>query len=50
LVKVEVETSRGDSIHVEISHERYQELLLNKDDAVFVSSKDVKIFEDSSAS
>src|SRR5215472_3909297 len=27
--------SRGDSIHVELSHERYQDLQLKKDDAVF---------------
>jgi sulfate transport system ATP-binding protein len=49
LVKVELETSRGDSIHVEMSHERYQELLLKKDDAVFVSPRDVKVFGDSQA-
>jgi sulfate/thiosulfate transport system ATP-binding protein len=50
LVKVELETSRGESIHVEISHERYQELQLKRDDAVFVSPRDMKIFDDSPAS
>jgi sulfate transport system ATP-binding protein len=49
LVKVELETSRGESIHVEISHERYQELQLKRDDAVFVSPRDMKIFDDSPA-
>jgi sulfate transport system ATP-binding protein len=49
LVKVELETSRGDSIHVEISHERYQELQLKNDDAVFVSPRDMKIFGESAA-
>jgi sulfate/thiosulfate transport system ATP-binding protein len=49
LVKVELETSRGDGIHVEISHERYQELQLKKDDAVFVSPRDMKIFGESAA-
>ena len=49
LVKVEVETSRGDSIHVEIPHERYRELQLKKNDAVFVSPKDMKIFGASAA-
>jgi sulfate/thiosulfate transport system ATP-binding protein len=47
LVKVELETSRGDSIHVEISHERSEELRLKKGDAVFVIPKDMKIFGDS---
>ena len=49
VVKVELETSRGDSIHAEISHERYEELQLKKDDAVFVSPKDMKIFGNSRA-
>ena len=47
LVKVELETSRGDVIHVEISHDRYQELQLKKEDGVFVSPRDMKIFNDS---
>jgi len=50
LVKIELETSRGDSIHVEMSHERYQDLQLKKDDAVFVSPRDMKIFGDLPAS
>lgn len=44
LVKVELATERGEQIHVEISHERYEELGLNEDDAVFVSPRDVKVF------
>lgn len=46
LVKVELETARGDSIHAEISHEQFQKLRLEKDDAVFAAPKDMKLFED----
>jgi len=44
LVKVELATERGDRIQAQISHERYQELLLREDDDVFVSPRDVKVF------
>jgi len=44
LVKVELATDRGDHIHVEISHERYDELQLKKDESVFVSPRDMKVF------
>jgi sulfate transport system ATP-binding protein len=44
LVKVELATDRGDQIHVEISHERYDELQLKRDEAVFVSPRDIKVF------
>lgn len=44
LVKVELETARGDSIHAEISHEQFQKLRLGRDEAVFVTPKDMKLF------
>jgi sulfate transport system ATP-binding protein len=48
LVKVELATAQGENIHVEMSHERYQELQIKKDDAVFVSPRDMKVFWDTS--
>ncbi|HXJ95173.1 MAG TPA: sulfate ABC transporter ATP-binding protein [Terriglobia bacterium] len=44
LVKVELATERGDQIHVEMSHERYQELGLAPHDNVYVSPRDMKVF------
>ena len=44
LVKVELSTERGERLHVEMSHERYEELQLRKDEAVFVSPRDLKLF------
>ncbi len=46
VVKVDLVTESGQEIHVQISHERYQELHLQKDEAVFVSPRDMKVFED----
>jgi len=44
LVKVELSTASGEQVHVEMSHERYEELRLKKDEAVFVSPRDLKVF------
>jgi len=44
LVKVELATERGDNIHVEMSHERYEELGLVTQDNVYVSPRDMKLF------
>ena len=46
LVKVELATEQGEHIQVEISHERYHEIDLKKDDAVFVSPRDMRVFAD----
>ena len=46
LVKVEVETQAGDSLHVELTQERFVELRLRKNDDVFVFPKDMKGFVD----
>jgi len=43
LAKVDLATERGDPIHVEVSHERYQERQLKKDDAVFISPRAMKV-------
>jgi sulfate transport system ATP-binding protein len=46
VVKVELVTLSGDNFHAEISHERYGELHLKKDEPVFVSPKDMRVFLD----
>jgi sulfate/thiosulfate transport system ATP-binding protein len=45
LVKVEAVTEWGALVHVEMSQDRFRNLLLRKDEAVFVIPKDVKVFE-----
>ena len=44
IVKVELETERGHTIQVELSHDRFQELRLLKDDMVFVSPLEMRVF------
>ena len=46
LVKVEVVTQAGDSVHVELTQERFKELQLRKNDEVFVFPKDLNLFID----
>ena len=46
LVKIEALTASGDSVHVELSQERYQELQLQKDHEVFLAPKEFKVFMD----
>jgi sulfate/thiosulfate transport system ATP-binding protein len=48
LVKVEAISEGGDSVHVELSQERFQLLQLKKGDEVFLSPRDMKIFSNSS--
>jgi sulfate transport system ATP-binding protein len=45
IVKVDLVTPSGHEIHSQISHERYQELKLRKGDSVFVSPRDMQVFE-----
>jgi sulfate transport system ATP-binding protein len=45
LVKVEAITEWGALVHVEMSQDRFRNLRLLKDEAVFVIPKDVKVFE-----
>jgi sulfate transport system ATP-binding protein len=45
LVKVEATTEWGASVHIEMSQERFGNLQLMKDEAVFVIPKDVKVFQ-----
>jgi sulfate/thiosulfate transport system ATP-binding protein len=45
LVKVEAVAEWGDPVHIEMSQERYQDLRLIKDEAVFVIPKDLKVFQ-----
>ncbi len=45
LVKVEAVTEWGALVHVEMSQDRFHNLLLRKDEAVFVIPKDVKVFQ-----
>jgi sulfate transport system ATP-binding protein len=45
LVKVEAVSERGDSVYVEMSQERYGSLQLQKDDAVFITPKELKVFQ-----
>ena len=44
IVKVEAITQGGDSVLVELSQERFQDLHLEKDEEVFLIPRDVKIF------
>ncbi len=44
LVKVEAIAEWGDPVHIEMSQDRFQNLQLVKDEAVFVIPKDVKVF------
>jgi sulfate/thiosulfate transport system ATP-binding protein len=46
LVKVEVVTQAGDSVHVELTQERFEQLQLKKNVEVFVFPKDMKVFID----
>jgi sulfate/thiosulfate transport system ATP-binding protein len=45
LVKVEAVTEWGATVHVEMSQERFRELGLVKDEAVFMTPKDVAVFQ-----
>jgi sulfate transport system ATP-binding protein len=45
LVKVEAVTEWGGPVHVEMSQERFQELQLIKNEPVFITPRDVKVFE-----
>ena len=45
LVKVEALTEWGAPVHVELSQERFQELELAKDEAVFINPKELKTFD-----
>jgi len=45
LVKVEALTEWGTPVHVELSQEKFQELELAKDDAVFIIPKELKVFQ-----
>src|SRR5215831_7721121 len=45
LVKVEAITEWGALVHVELSQDRFRNLALLKDEAVFVIPRDVKVFE-----
>ena len=45
LVKVEATTEWGTPVHVEISQERFRNLQLIKNEAVFLIPKDAKVFE-----
>jgi sulfate transport system ATP-binding protein len=44
LVKVEAIAEWGDPVHIEMSQDRFQNLQLMKDEAVFVIPKDLKVF------
>ena len=44
LVKVEAVTEWGGPVHVEMSQERFRDLQLKKDEAVFITPKDAKVF------
>jgi sulfate/thiosulfate transport system ATP-binding protein len=44
LVKVEAVAEWGDPVHIEMSQEKFRDLQLIKDEAVFVIPKDVKVF------
>ena len=47
LVKVALSTPEGDQIYAEISHDRYLELQLEKDEQVYLSPRDIKVFSES---
>ncbi|MGH9537239.1 MAG: TOBE-like domain-containing protein [Terriglobales bacterium] len=44
LVKVEALTEWGAPVHIELSQERFRELELVKNDAVFIIPKELKVF------
>jgi sulfate transport system ATP-binding protein len=44
LVKVELVTERGQTVQVEISHERYRELQPAKNEMVFVGPREMRVF------
>lgn len=44
LVKVEAVTEWGGPVHVELSQEKFRDLQLKKDEAVFITPKDAKVF------
>jgi sulfate transport system ATP-binding protein len=44
VVKVELTTLTGASVHVELSQERYQSLRLQRGAQVFVTVKELKVF------
>ena len=44
IVKVELLSEKGDTIQVEISQERFSQLLLKKHEDVFVTPKEIRIF------
>jgi len=44
LVKVELATEGGHTVQVEISHERYHQLQLCKNETVYVSPREVRVF------
>jgi len=44
LVKIEALTEHGAPVHVELSQERFRELELTKNDAVFINPKELKVF------
>lgn len=44
IVKVELQSEKGDTIQVEISQERFGQLLLKKNENVFVTPKEIRVF------
>ncbi len=44
VVRVELATSWGDTVQVDLTHERSRELALKKDESVFVIPKQMKVF------
>src|SRR6266850_5750447 len=45
LVKVEAITEWGGPVHVEMSQERFRDLQLTKNEPVFITPRDVKVFD-----
>jgi sulfate/thiosulfate transport system ATP-binding protein len=45
LVKVEVISERGEAVYVEMSQEHYRSLQLSKEDSVFITPKELKVFQ-----
>jgi sulfate/thiosulfate transport system ATP-binding protein len=46
LVKLEVLADSGEALNVEMSHDRFRSAALSKDDVVFVSLSDARIFQE----
>ena len=44
LVKIEIATRSGDSVRVELTQERFRALALERDQDVFVSLKEARVF------